>query len=87
MKVLDGQRKGTEDHTEEGSATQATQTPTSIIFGDDETIAMVLLNMIKAKNIKMRYLKFLIEYLRRFDGYFKPQNDEDDFGIHSRNGI
>ncbi|GKE96151.1 hypothetical protein Tco_1581006 [Tanacetum coccineum] len=32
------QRKGTEDHTEEGSTTQATQTPTSTIFGDDETI-------------------------------------------------
>ncbi|GKG27949.1 hypothetical protein Tco_0406276, partial [Tanacetum coccineum] len=27
--------ESTEDHTEEGSATQATQTPTSIIFGDD----------------------------------------------------
>ncbi|GKE97435.1 hypothetical protein Tco_0020786 [Tanacetum coccineum] len=34
------QRKGTKDHTEEGSATQATQTPTSIIFGDDETIKL-----------------------------------------------
>ncbi|GKG20048.1 hypothetical protein Tco_0379849, partial [Tanacetum coccineum] len=32
----DKQRKETEDHTREGSATQATQTPTSTIFGDDE---------------------------------------------------
>ncbi|GJX74836.1 reverse transcriptase domain-containing protein, partial [Tanacetum coccineum] len=47
----DGQRKGTEDHTEEGSATQATQTPTSTIFGDDETIAKVLLNMSQAKAV------------------------------------
>ncbi|GKE68402.1 hypothetical protein Tco_1526474, partial [Tanacetum coccineum] len=39
----------TEDHTEEGSATQATQTPTSTIFGDDETIAKALLNMSQAK--------------------------------------
>ncbi|GKF59607.1 hypothetical protein Tco_0176393, partial [Tanacetum coccineum] len=46
-----GQRKGTEDHTEEGSATQATQTPTSTIFGDDETIAKVLLNMSQAKAV------------------------------------
>ncbi|GKG52938.1 hypothetical protein Tco_0550050, partial [Tanacetum coccineum] len=45
IESTDGQRKGTEDNTEEGSATQATQTPTSTIFGDDETIAKVLLNM------------------------------------------
>ncbi|GJU95563.1 hypothetical protein Tco_1320319 [Tanacetum coccineum] len=47
----DGQRKGTEDQLEEGSATQATQTPTSTIFGDDETIAKVLLNMSQAKAV------------------------------------
>ncbi|GKF85645.1 hypothetical protein Tco_0253472, partial [Tanacetum coccineum] len=45
----DGQRKGTEDHVEEEIATQLTQTPTSTIFGDDETIAKVLLNMSQAK--------------------------------------
>ncbi|GJY77994.1 hypothetical protein Tco_0483795 [Tanacetum coccineum] len=47
----DEQIESTEDHTEEGSATQATQTPTSIIFGDDETIAKVLLNMSQAKAV------------------------------------
>ncbi|GJS70842.1 hypothetical protein Tco_0703683 [Tanacetum coccineum] len=41
--------EGTEDQTEEEIATQATQTPTSMIFGDDETIAKVLLNMSQAK--------------------------------------
>ncbi|GKA61116.1 ribonuclease H-like domain-containing protein, partial [Tanacetum coccineum] len=41
IESTDGQRKGTEDHTKEGSATQATQTPTSTIFGDDETIAKI----------------------------------------------
>ncbi|GJR26288.1 hypothetical protein Tco_1102520 [Tanacetum coccineum] len=51
IESTDGQRKGTEDHTEEGSATQATQTPTSTIFGDDETIAKVLLNMSQAKAV------------------------------------
>ncbi|GKF11478.1 hypothetical protein Tco_0049404, partial [Tanacetum coccineum] len=40
IESTDEQRKG----TEEGSATLATQTPTSTIFGDDETIAKVLLN-------------------------------------------
>ncbi|GKD27917.1 hypothetical protein Tco_1234131, partial [Tanacetum coccineum] len=41
VESTDGQRKGTEDHTEERSVTQATQTPTSTMFGDDETIAKV----------------------------------------------
>ncbi|GJT97619.1 hypothetical protein Tco_1093137 [Tanacetum coccineum] len=47
IESTDEQRKG----TEEGSATQATQTPTSTIFGDDETIAKVLLNMSQAKAV------------------------------------
>ncbi|GJT48868.1 putative ribonuclease H-like domain-containing protein [Tanacetum coccineum] len=48
----DEQRKGTDDHTEEGSVTQTTQPPpTSTIFGDDETIAKVLLNMSQAKAV------------------------------------
>ncbi|GJW06127.1 hypothetical protein Tco_1568550 [Tanacetum coccineum] len=34
-----------------GSATQVTQTPTSTIFRDDETIAKVLLNMSQAKAV------------------------------------
>ncbi|GJW89478.1 hypothetical protein Tco_0164818 [Tanacetum coccineum] len=51
IESTDRQRKGTEDHTEEGSATQATQTPTSTMFGDDETIAKVLLNMSQAKAV------------------------------------
>ncbi|GJY00994.1 hypothetical protein Tco_0359146 [Tanacetum coccineum] len=62
MKDLEGteeQREGTkekvstEDQTKEEIATQAsqtsTQTPTSMIFGDDETIATLLLNMSQAK--------------------------------------
>ncbi|GJT24203.1 hypothetical protein Tco_0894140 [Tanacetum coccineum] len=55
VESTDGQIKGTEDPTEEEMATQATQTstqtPTSKIFGDDETIAKVLLNMSKAKAV------------------------------------
>ncbi|GJS46615.1 hypothetical protein Tco_0596736 [Tanacetum coccineum] len=51
IESTDEQRKGSEDHTKEGSATQATQTPTSTIFGDDETIAKVLLNMSQAKAV------------------------------------
>ncbi|GJY30928.1 hypothetical protein Tco_0414423 [Tanacetum coccineum] len=47
----DDQAKGTDDHTEGGWATQTTQTPTSTIFGDDETIAQVLLNMSQAKAV------------------------------------
>ncbi|GJU87691.1 hypothetical protein Tco_1295237 [Tanacetum coccineum] len=48
----DEQSKGTDEHTEEGRATQTTQPPpTSTIFGDDETIAKVLLNMSQAKAV------------------------------------
>ncbi|GKG08226.1 hypothetical protein Tco_0334058, partial [Tanacetum coccineum] len=48
----DEQVKGTEDQTEEEIATQtSTQTPTSMIFGDDETIATLLLNMSQAKAV------------------------------------
>ncbi|GJZ77193.1 hypothetical protein Tco_0641865 [Tanacetum coccineum] len=47
----DEQSKGTDDHAEEGSVTQTTQPPTSIIFGDDETIAQVLLNTSQAKAV------------------------------------
>ncbi|GKF84640.1 hypothetical protein Tco_0249538 [Tanacetum coccineum] len=47
----DEQNKGTDDHTKEGSATQTSQPPTSTIFGDDETIAQVLLNMSQAKAV------------------------------------
>ncbi|GJX59916.1 hypothetical protein Tco_0291306 [Tanacetum coccineum] len=38
----DDQNEGTNDHTEGERATQTTQTPTSTIFGDDETIAQDL---------------------------------------------
>ncbi|GKD24537.1 hypothetical protein Tco_1230751, partial [Tanacetum coccineum] len=51
-KGTDEQRKDYDDHTKEGSATQTTQPPpTSKIFGDDETIAKVLLNMSQAKAV------------------------------------
>ncbi|GKD86164.1 hypothetical protein Tco_1357318, partial [Tanacetum coccineum] len=43
--------EGTIDHTEERSATPITQTPTLTTFGDDETIAQVLLNMSQAKAV------------------------------------
>ncbi|GKG03025.1 hypothetical protein Tco_0310661 [Tanacetum coccineum] len=48
-----GQTEGTKDQSKEENATLAsqtsTQTPTSIIFGDDEIIATLLINMSHAK--------------------------------------
>ncbi|GKA14184.1 hypothetical protein Tco_0693830 [Tanacetum coccineum] len=41
--------EGTDDQAEGRSATPTTQTPTPTTFGDDETIAQVLLNMSQAK--------------------------------------
>ncbi|GKA49080.1 retrovirus-related pol polyprotein from transposon TNT 1-94 [Tanacetum coccineum] len=43
--------EGTDDQTEGRSATPITQTPTPTFFGDDETIAQVLLNMSQAKAV------------------------------------
>ncbi|GKG30225.1 hypothetical protein Tco_0420123, partial [Tanacetum coccineum] len=43
--------EGTVDQTEGRSATLTTPTPTPSIFGDDETIAQVLLNMSQAKAV------------------------------------
>ncbi|GJZ00710.1 hypothetical protein Tco_0518139 [Tanacetum coccineum] len=48
--------EGTDDQTEGRRATQTiqtTQTPTSTMFGDDETIAQVLLNMSQAKAVSI----------------------------------
>ncbi|GJR27401.1 hypothetical protein Tco_1103633 [Tanacetum coccineum] len=54
VESTDGQIKGTEDQTEEEIATQ---TPTSMIFRDDETIATVLLNMMKRETKRMNELR------------------------------
>ncbi|GJY43807.1 hypothetical protein Tco_0432020 [Tanacetum coccineum] len=43
--------EGTNDQTEGSSATPTTPTTTPIMFGDDETIAQVLLNMSQAKAV------------------------------------
>ncbi|GKD66275.1 hypothetical protein Tco_1308383 [Tanacetum coccineum] len=43
--------KGTDDRTEARSATPITPTTTPTMFGDDETIAQVLLNMSQAKAV------------------------------------
>ncbi|GKG22701.1 hypothetical protein Tco_0388004, partial [Tanacetum coccineum] len=55
VKGTEEQREGTEEKVETEDQTEeeiATQTPTSIIFGDDETITKaLLLNMSKAKAV------------------------------------
>ncbi|GJY20600.1 hypothetical protein Tco_0393166 [Tanacetum coccineum] len=43
--------EGADDQTEGRRATQTIQTPTSTMFGDDETIAQALLNMSQAKAV------------------------------------
>ncbi|GJT62651.1 hypothetical protein Tco_1006184 [Tanacetum coccineum] len=49
--ITDRSDEGTDDQTEGRRATQTTQTTTSTMFGDDETIAQVLLNMSQAKAV------------------------------------
>ncbi|GJW75723.1 hypothetical protein Tco_0135093 [Tanacetum coccineum] len=59
--------KGTDDQTEVRRATQTiqtTQTPTSTMFGDDETIAQVFLNISQAKAVCKRKEKELIPKIK-----------------------
>ncbi|GKD08177.1 hypothetical protein Tco_1187862, partial [Tanacetum coccineum] len=45
VESTNGHKKGTEEEIDAQATQTSTQTPTSTIFGDDETIAKVLLNM------------------------------------------
>ncbi|GJW56169.1 hypothetical protein Tco_0102900, partial [Tanacetum coccineum] len=49
VESTDGHKKGTKEEIAAQATQTSTQTPTSKIFGDDETIAKVLLNMSQAK--------------------------------------
>ncbi|GKG26966.1 hypothetical protein Tco_0402669, partial [Tanacetum coccineum] len=51
VESTDGHKKGTEEEIAAQATQTSTQTPTSKIFGDDETIAKVLLNMSPAKAV------------------------------------
>ncbi|GKF92602.1 hypothetical protein Tco_0279321, partial [Tanacetum coccineum] len=51
VESTDGHKKGTEEEIAAQTTQTSTQTPTSKIFGDDETIAKVLLNMSQAKAV------------------------------------
>ncbi|GKC27801.1 hypothetical protein Tco_1035095 [Tanacetum coccineum] len=51
VEITDGHKKGIEEEIATQVTQPSTQTPTSTIFGDDETIAKVLLNMSQAKAV------------------------------------
>ncbi|GKE86733.1 hypothetical protein Tco_1560475, partial [Tanacetum coccineum] len=51
VKSTDGHKKGTKEEIAAQATQTSTQTPTSRIFRDDETIAKVLLNMSQAKAV------------------------------------
>ncbi|GJR06525.1 hypothetical protein Tco_0529509 [Tanacetum coccineum] len=89
LKSTNGQRKGIEDHTEEEIPTQTTltptqttltptQTPTSTIFGDDETIAKVLLNMSQAKAVSREKEKGPLPKIDPKDKGKKKIKEEDE---------
>ncbi|GJT98744.1 ribonuclease H-like domain-containing protein [Tanacetum coccineum] len=81
--------KGTDDHTEEGSVTQTTQPPpTSTIFGDDETIAKVLLNMSQAKAVSKEKEKG-VDLFQKIDPKDKGKKkiEEEDESESESNGI
>ncbi|GJX97295.1 hypothetical protein Tco_0353093 [Tanacetum coccineum] len=51
LSSTDGHKKGAKEEIATQATQTSTQTPTSTIFGDDETIAKVLLNMSQAKAV------------------------------------
>ncbi|GKG35192.1 hypothetical protein Tco_0440346, partial [Tanacetum coccineum] len=51
VKSTDRHKKGTEEEIAAQATQTSTQTPTSKLFGDDETITKVLLNMSQAKAV------------------------------------
>ncbi|GJW49089.1 hypothetical protein Tco_0090440 [Tanacetum coccineum] len=73
----DEQMEGTEDQTKEEIASKAsqtsTQTPTSMTFGDDETIATLLINMSKAKAASKEKRSVRVEAMQR-----KKKTEEED---------
>ncbi|GJU06019.1 putative ribonuclease H-like domain-containing protein [Tanacetum coccineum] len=85
-----GQIESTEDQTKEEIATQAsqtsTQTPTSMIFGDDETIATLLLNMSKAKavskekekGVELKDIDPKDKGKKKFEEVDESENKDDD---------
>ncbi|GJS87675.1 hypothetical protein Tco_0770311 [Tanacetum coccineum] len=77
IESTDEQRKGTKDHTKEGSATQVTQTPTSTIFGDDETIAKVLLNMSQAKAVSREKEKGVEQRKKKIEEEDESKSESD----------
>ncbi|GKG17351.1 hypothetical protein Tco_0362308, partial [Tanacetum coccineum] len=54
VESTDGHKKGTAEEITTQATQTSTQTPTSMIFGDDETIAKVLLNMSQAKAVSRK---------------------------------
>ncbi|GJR49977.1 hypothetical protein Tco_1400498 [Tanacetum coccineum] len=74
------------DQTEGGRDTQTTQTPTSTIFGDDETIAKVLLNMSQAKAVSRENDKGVeFKLIQKTKG--KKKIEEEDESESDSDGI
>ncbi|GJU61076.1 hypothetical protein Tco_1238842 [Tanacetum coccineum] len=67
--------EGTDDQSEGRRATQTTQTTTSTMFVDDETIAQVLLNMSQAKAVSREKEKGETEEERKILAEEEDTND------------
>ncbi|GJZ29763.1 hypothetical protein Tco_0574410, partial [Tanacetum coccineum] len=83
----DEQMEGTEDQTKEEIASKAsqtsTQTPTSMTFGDDETIATLLLNMSKAKDASKEKEKGLSKQLESDEEMARKIQEEWEASLNS----
>ncbi|GJZ58686.1 hypothetical protein Tco_0614502 [Tanacetum coccineum] len=84
VESIDGHKKGTEEEIATQTTQTSTQTPTSTIFGDDETIAKVLLNMIQAKaSFREKWIKARIEADRLLAEKLEEQ-EREQFTIEER---
>ncbi|GJX17702.1 hypothetical protein Tco_0218534 [Tanacetum coccineum] len=91
----DEQMKGAEDQTKEEIADKAsqtsTQTPTSMTFGDDETIATLLINMSKAKAAskeKEKGVELMTKELRQIECFAeKPSKSKKRSSIYNNNKL
>ncbi|GKA22004.1 hypothetical protein Tco_0707966 [Tanacetum coccineum] len=83
----DRTNEGTDDQTEGGRATQTTQIPTSTIFGDDETIAQVLLNMTNLKQFQEEKEKGVYSYQDCPKDKGKKKIEEEDESESESDGI
>ncbi|GJV84946.1 hypothetical protein Tco_1524844 [Tanacetum coccineum] len=89
VESTDGHKKGTEEEIATQATQTSTQTPTSMIFGDDETIAKVLLNMRPRPTLQDQLTPLTLKPLPKIDPKDKGKKkiEEEDESESESDGI